>query len=172
MLRSWEKINKLDEQHEVETICGKLFDDAEDQDKKIAVENERAKYRESIAEIEKHLASAEESNKKLSKQVLDNAIKLDEKKEEVKAAELKKNNYKKNLETTSEELKKTKSVRDGYQEHLKDMEAKWKASEERLETAMKELEEVKTEREASEERFAAVSKQLAGCARPIHDSDA
>ena len=166
------KINRPEAQDEVNTIRNKLLDDTAEQVKKIAAETEKAKYQKSIAEVEKRLASEKESNKKLSKQILDNAIRLDERRKEVatalKAAESERDDYKRNLKTTSKELEETKSERDGYKERLKvklkelkDIEAKWNASEERLETAMKELEEVKTEREASEERFAAVSKQLA-----------
>ena len=180
------KINRPEAQDEVNTIRNKLFDDTAEQAKKIIVETEKARYQKSIAEVEgrlasekesnkklsKQVASEKESNKKLSKQILDNAIRLDERRKEVattlKAAESERDDYKRNLKTTSKELEETKSERDGYKERLKvklkelkNIEAKWNASEERLETAMKELEEIKTEWEASEERFAAVSKHLA-----------
>ena len=174
------RINRLDAQHEVETIRDKLLDDAAEQIKKIAVKVEKAKYQKSITEVEKSLASAEESKKKLSKQVLDNAIKLDEEKRKaaatsrlLKAAESKnaqyeENNYKDQFETTSKELEAAELERDDYKERLegkseelKDMKAAWGTSEKRLETVSQELKELKTKQNVSEERLAARTNQLA-----------
>ncbi len=68
------KIKSPDAQREVEDIRDKLFNDTAEQLEAVskAVAAEKAKYKRSIAGVEKRLAASEESNKELSKQIVDN----------------------------------------------------------------------------------------------------
>lgn len=169
------EINKLDAQHKVKTLLDKLVDDAEDEIKKIAVKIERAKYQKSINEIEKRLVSEEESNKKLSQQVLDNAVKLDERKKEFEKlsnqltdAELQVDEKEKQRKKLDRQVKNAKAGNDklkrdlaGAKQRLEKSEAARADYEERLETKSEELERIKTDMDVSEKRLTAESNRFA-----------
>ena len=120
------KINALDAQREVETIRDKLLDDAE-----------------------------KESNKKLSKQFLDNAIKLDEKRKELEKlskqlaeAELQVDDKERQRKKLDRQLKDAKGRTDKLKTELARVKKRLEKSEaaqadykKRLETAQKELKE-------------------------------
>ena len=127
------KINKPDEQREVEVIRDQLFDDTTEQLVTTAVAVEKAKYEKSITEVEKCLSNTEASNEKLSKQITDNAVKLNKKTEE--------------LEKLSGQLIAAKLNK--------------KESEKRIHSSSKQLETVRAEHSACEERLTTISNQLA-----------
>ena len=153
------KINRPEEQREVETIQDDLFSDGtaeqlentSKQLKKVKAEN--AKYKKSITEVEKRLASTEESNKELSKQIVDNAVKLSEKKEELEklserlvAAKLSEKEYEKQLNSTSKQLEKAQAVHTACDGHLT--------------TISNQLASTEAERDASKERLVVIQKLL------------
>ena len=182
------KINKLDEQREVEAIRDKLFNDTAEQLVTIAVEDEKAKYEKSITKVEKRLAAEKENNEELSKQIVDNAAKLDEKTEELEklsgrlvTAKLGKKESEKRLNSTSKQLEKVQAVHSACEKHITTIsdqvtstEAERDDYKERLETSSEELKEVnerlsitsgqllavKAERDVSEERLAATRRLL------------
>ena len=138
------QINRPDAQREVETIRDELFDDTTD---------EKAKYEKSIADVEKRLAVAEETNKKLSKQIVDNAVKLNKKTEDIEklsgrlvAAKLGERESKKQLKSTSKRLEK--------------VQAEHRACEQRLTTISNQLASTEVERNDSEKRLSMTSKEL------------
>ena len=169
------QINMSAPQHEVEAIRDKLFKDTVEQPVTGAVETEKAKYEKSIAEVERRLAAAEGSNKELSKRIVDNAVKLDEKKEELEklserfvVAKLDEKEYEKRLNSTSKQLEKVQVEHSACEERfttisnrLASTEAKRDDYKERLETVSTELESVKVERITFEERLTATSNKLA-----------
>ena len=168
------KINKPDEQREVEAIRDNLFDDTAEQLITTAVEVEKAKYKKSIAEVEKRLSSAEASNKKLSKRITDNDTKLGEKTEDLEklserlvATKLSEKESKKRLNSTSKQLEKVQTEHSACEEHLTTIsdqlastEAKRDDYKKHLETTSTELESVKVERSTFEERLTATSNEL------------
>ena len=168
------KINKPDEQREVEAIRDKLFDDTTEQLVTTAVEIEKAKYEKTIAEVEKHLSNTESSNKKLSKQITDNAVKLDKKTEELEklsgqliAAKLDKKESEKRFNSSSKQLEKVRAEHSACEERLTTLSDQLASIEverddykKHLETASTELESVKVERSIFEERLTATSNEL------------
>ena len=129
----------------------------------IAVEDEKAKSEKSIAEIEKRLASAEKNNKKLSKQIVDNAVKLDEKTEELEkisgqlvSAKLSKQECEKQRDSISNQLEKLQAVHSVCEERLTTTEAEKGDYKERFETASKEREEAEREWQACENSLVAM----------------
>ena len=159
-------------QREVQAIRDELFGDTAEQLETVseAIEAGKAKYKRSIADVEKRLATEKENNKKLSNQIIDNAVKLDEKKEELEklsgqlvSVKLSKKEYENRLNSTSKQLKKAQEVHSTCEERLTTIsnqlaaaEAKRNDSKEHLETASKEREEVETEWQACEDSLAAV----------------
>ena len=174
------KINEPDAQGEVETIRDQLFDDTSERLETVsepskAVEVEKTKYEKSIAKLESHLADAKKSNKELSKQIIDNAVKLDEKKEELEklserlvGAKLDGKEYEKRLNSTSKQLEKVQTEHSACEERLTtisdqlaSIEAKRDDYKKHLETASTQLDSVKVERSTFEERLTATSNELA-----------
>ena len=142
------KISKPDQQREVEAIRDELFGTAE----RLAEAEERLKVAESekeaclkAAESEKH--EYEKSKATLSRQIVDNALKIKNTSEQLKAAQTENAKYKKALAGAEKRVQAAETASDDYTK--------------RLETKSKELDEAKADRSTSEERLAAVSDQLA-----------
>ena len=173
------KINNPDAQREIEDIRDELFDDTAEQLEAVSktVEVEQAKYEKSIAEVEKQLVTGKKRNNKLSKQIIDNAVKLDEKAEELEklsgqleklseqlvSVKLSEKEYKKQFNSTSKKLEKVQAVHSTCEEHLTTIsnqlatvEAERDDYKKCLETVSKELEEAETEWQACEGSLAAM----------------
>lgn len=179
------KINKPDEQREVEAIRDNLFDDTTEQLVTTAVEVEKAKYEKSIAEVEKRLANATASNKELSKQITDNDTKLGQKMEELEklsgqliAAKLDKKESKKRLTSTSKQLEKVQAEYSACEERLTTISDQLASIEverddykKHFETASTELESVKVERSTSGERLTATLNELTSVQAEKEDSE-
>ena len=157
------KIRRPDAQREVEAIRKKLFDDTIEQLVATAVGAKEAAYEKSIAEVEKRLASAEEDNEKLSKEVDDNTVELNknEKKLEKLSGQLvsmrsseKKNE--KQFNSVSEQLKKAQTAHSTCEERITSIETERDDYKERFETASREREAAKTEWQACEDSLAAI----------------
>ena len=153
------KINRPDAQREVETIRNDLFENTTQQLVEMAVEEEKAQHKKSIAKVKERLAAEKESNKELSKQVDDNtteldkrAKKLDELSEQLFAAK----ENKKQLTSTSRQLKKVQAAHSKCAERLTSTEAERDNYKECFETASKDLKEAETEWQACEDSLAAM----------------
>ena len=130
------------------SIRDELFGTAE----RLAEAEERLKVAESekeaclkAAESEKH--EYEKSKATLSRQIVDNALKIKNTSEQLKAVQTENAKYKKALAGAEKRVQAAETASDDYTK--------------RLETKSKELDEAKAERSTSEERLAAVSDQLA-----------
>ena len=166
------KIKRPDAQREVEVIRDELFNDTTEQLVTIRVEDEKAKYEKSIAEMEKRLASAEKNKKKLSKQIVDNAVKLDEKTEELEkrseqlvSAKLSKQECEKQRDSISKQLKKVQTAHSRCEERITAISNQLTTAEierdnykERFETVSRKREEAETEWQACEESLTAMRK--------------
>ena len=164
------KINMPDAQHEVGIIRDKLFNDTTEQLVTMAVEAEKTTYEKSIAEVEKRLAASEESNKELSKRIVDNTTELDKKEkkleklsEQLMGVKLSEKENEKHLNSISKQLKKVQAAHSTCEERFTTISNQFTAAEaerddyrERLETASKEREEVETEWQACEDSLVAV----------------
>ena len=157
------KINRSDAQREVEDIRDKLFNDTTEQLVAMAVEAEQAKYKKSIAEVEKRLAAAEEDNEKLSKQRDDNATKLDKKTEELEklsgqlvSVKLSEKENEKHRNSISKQLEQVQAAHSTCEERITSTETERDDYKERLETASKELEEAETEWQVCEDSLTAM----------------
>ena len=175
------EINALEAQREVETIRGKLSEDT--------AADGNAEHQNAITELKQSLASEKERSRKLSDRVLDNAVKLNDKKKELEklskqlaVAKLNENEYEKdkivlskqvdekekqrkkldkNLKNAKERNNKLKTDGAGVEKRLEESEAAQADYKKRLETAQEELKDRKAEWKESEERLTAVSNQLA-----------
>ena len=161
------KINRPDEQREVESIRDKLFDDTTEQLVATAVEAEKTKYEKNIVEVEKRLAAEKASNKELSKKVADNAVKLDEKTKKLEKisgqlvdVKLSKKEYEKRINSTSKQLERVQTAHSACEERLTAAEAEKDNYRERFETASKELEAAETEWQACEDSRRSTSERL------------
>ena len=157
------KISRSDAQSEVEDIRDKLFDDTTEHLVTVAVEDEKAKYEKSIAEVEKRLAVAEKNNKKLSKEVGDNAAELDKKTKELEkiseqfvGMKLSEKETKKQFNSITEQLEKEQTAHSACKERLTTTEAEKEGYKERFETTWKELEAAEREWQACEDGLAAM----------------
>lgn len=153
------KINKSDAKCKVEAIRDALF--FHDTKERLGtMEADTAKYKKSLTEVEKHLKIAksekskyEEENARLSKQIDENTIKLDEKEKrlnklskQLKRARAENDKYKKNLAGTKQRLEKPEAAQADYKK--------------RLEVALDELKDTKEESRASEESLTAAEEHL------------
>ena len=147
------KINMSDAQREVEVIREELFNDTTGQLVTIAVEDEKAKYEKSISELEKCLTAEKEKNKKLSKEVDDNAAELDIKKEELE---------KRSGQLVSMRLseKKNKKQFNSISEKLKKLQEAHNTCDERLTAISDQLTSTEAERDDYKGRFETASEQL------------
>ena len=182
------KINRLNEQSEVETIRDQLFFDntkerlAEAEKRLKEMEAENAAYKENLAEVEKHLEAAkseksqyETDNATLSKQIDGKEKRRKKLSTQLKSAKAENDKYKKNLAGAKQRLEKSEAARADYKERLKTMskelkdrkkelaavEAEKTAHQKHLKTISEELESVKVEQSTFEERLTATSNELA-----------
>ena len=175
------KINRPDEQREVESIRDDLFSDdtaeclAEAEERLKTVEAENAKYEKSLAQTKKNLEAAEseksgheENNAALSKQVDEKENRLKKLSRQLKRAKTENDKSKKNLAGAKQNLKKSEAARADYKKclettskELKGTEAERDAAVERLTTELNKLAAVQAEKNVSEERLTAVQNLLA-----------
>lgn len=167
------KINMSDAQREVEVIREELFNDTTGQLVTIAVEDEKAKYEKSISELEKCLTAEKEKNKKLSKEVDDNAAELDIKKEELEkrsgqlvSMRLSQKKNKKQFNSISEKLKKLQEAHNTCDERLTAISDQLTSTEAerddykgRFETASEQLDEVNERLSLTSDQFLAVKAE-------------
>ena len=167
------KINMSDAQREVEVIREELFNDTTGQLVTIAVEDEKAKYEKSISELEKCLTAEKEKNKKLSKEVDDNAAELDKKKEELEkrsgqlvSMRLSEKKNKKQFNSISEKLKKLQEAHNTCDERLTAISDQLTSTEAerddykgRFETASEQLDEVNERLSLTSDQFLAVKAE-------------
>lgn len=158
-----EKINRPDAQREVETIRNDLFENTTQQLVEIAVKEEKAQHKKSIAEVKERLTAEEKKNDKLSKQKTDNAAKLKKKEEDLEklseqlvGVKLREKKYKTQLNSKSKQLEKVQAVHSACKERLTSTEAERDDYKESLETASKELREAETEWQACEDSLTAM----------------
>ena len=153
------KINKSDAKCKVEAIRDALF--FHDTKERLGtMEADTAKYKKSLTEVEKHLKIAksekskyEEENARLSKQIDENTIKLDEQEKrlnklskQLKRARAENDKYKKNLAGTKQRLEKPEAAQADYKK--------------RLEVMLEELKDTKEESRAPEESLTAAEEHL------------
>ena len=157
------KINRPNAQREVETIRNDLFENTTQQLVEIAVEEEKAQHKKSIAEVKERLTAEEKKNDKLSKQKTDNTAKLKKKEEDLEklseqliSVKLGKQKSEEHLNSTSRQLEKLQVVHSACEERLTTTEAEKDNYKERFETASKELAEAEMEWQACEDSLAAM----------------
>ena len=157
------KINRPNAQREVETIRNDLFENTTQQLVEIAVEEEKAQHKKSIAEVKERLTAEEKKNDKLSKQKTDNTAKLKKKEEDLEklseqliSVKLGKQKSEEHLNSTSRQLEKLRVVHSAYEERLTTTEAEKDDYKKRFETTSKELEAAETEWQACENSLAAM----------------
>ena len=157
------KINRPDAQREVETIRNDLFENTTQQLVEMAVEEEKAQHKKSIAEVKERLTAEEKKNDKLSKQKTDNAAKLKKKEEDLEklseqlvSIKLSEKENKKQFNSISRQLKKVQAVHSTCEERLTSIETERDDYKESLETISKELKEAETEWQACEDSLTAM----------------
>ena len=157
------KIKNPDAQRRVEDIRDELFDDTTKQLVEMAVEEEKAQHKKSIAEVKERLTAEEKKNDKLLKQKTDNAAKLKKKEEDLEklseqlvSIKLSEKENKKQFNSISRQLKKVQAVHSTCEERLTSTEAERDDYKESLETISKELKEAETEWQACEDSLAAM----------------
>ena len=157
------KINRPNAQREVETIRNDLFENTTQQLVEVAVEEEKAQHKKSIAEVKERLTAEEKKNDKLSKQKTDNTAKLKKKEEDLEklseqliSVKLGKQKSEEHLNSTSRQLEKLRVVHSAYEERLTTTEAEKDDYKKRFETTSKELEAAETEWQACENSLAAM----------------
>ena len=151
------KINRSEEQREVEIIRGALDDTkerlTETEERLKAAEADNAEYKKSLVETKKRLGTAEsgrveyeKDNAELSKQVNEKENRRKKLTQQLKRAKAQNDKYKKDLAGAKQRLKKSEESQAGYKKRLK--------------TASKELKEAKVEQEESEGRLNTVANEL------------
>ena len=135
------EINALDAQREVETIRDKLFEDSVEEDAD-------AEHQSAIVELNQSLASEKERSKNLSGRLIDNAVKLNEKK--------------KGLEKLSKQLAAAKLQVDAKENQRKKLDRQLKNAKGRNDKLKSELASAKQRLEESE---AAQADYKARCER-------
>ena len=139
------KINRPDEQREVEGIRDALFaDDTAERLEK--AEEDNVEYKRSLAEVEQRLATAEsekneygEKNAALSKEVDEKENQRKKLDKQLKRAKTQNDKYKKDIAGTKQRLEKSEAAQTDYKnrfetksKELKGTHAEWKETEERL----------------------------------------
>ncbi len=148
------KINRPDEQSEVEAIRDALFSDdtAERLEK---AEEDNVEYKKSLAEVEQSLATAEsekneyaEKNVALSEQVDEKENQRKKLDKQLKRAKTQNDKYKKDIAGTKQRLKESEAAQADYKERfettekeLEDTKAKWQTCEESLKATSDRLED-------------------------------
>ena len=172
------KINRPNEQRQVEAIRDKLFSDdtkerlAEIEERLKDVEAENAGYKNSLAEVEKHLETAksekskyEEDTAELSKQVGEKENRIKKLLKQQKEAKAQNEKSKKDLARTKRGLEKSEEAQTDYKQRLETISKELKATEkaartaeENLKTTSNQLEEAVDEWVISVERLMATRK--------------
>ena len=160
------QIKRSDARREVETIRDELFEDTAAQLVTAAVETEKAKYKKSIAEVEKRLAAAEKDNEKLSKAVDGNAAELDKKKGELEklsgqlvSIRSSEKENKKQFDSTAKQLEQAQAAHSTYEARLTSTETERDDYKRRLETASEQLDEVNERLSITSDQFLAVKAE-------------
>ena len=158
-----EKINRPDAQREVETIRNDLFENTTQQLVEIAVKEEKAQHKKSIAEVKERLTAEEKKNDKLSKQKTDNAAKLKKKEEDLEklseqlvSIKLSEKENKKQFNSISKQLEKVQAGHSTCEERLTSTEAERDNYKECFETASKKQKEAEKGLQACEVGLAAM----------------
>ena len=159
-------IKRSDARREVETIRDELFEDTAAQLVTVAVEAEQAKYKKSIAEVEKRLAAAEKDNEKLSKAVDGNAAELDKKKGELEklsgqlvSIRSSEKENKKQFDSTAKQLEQAQAAHSTCEARLTSTETERDDYKKRLETASEQLDEVNERLSITSDQFLAVKAE-------------
>ena len=165
------KINRPDEQHEVEDIRDALFaDDTAERLEK--VEEDNVEYKRLLAEVEQRLATAEsekneyaEKNAALSKQVDEKENQRKKLDKQLKRAKTQNDKYKKDIADTKQRLEKSEAAQTDYKERfeatekeLEDTKAKWQTCEGSLKAISDRLKEAVGAWMTSMENLTAVRK--------------
>ena len=170
------KINRPDQQHEVEAIRNKLdntkerLEEAEERLKEMKAEN--AKYQRSLTEAERHLETAksekskyEEANATLSQQIDEKEKRHKKLSRQLKNARAETDKNKKNLADTKKRLEKSEVAQTDYKQRLETISKELKVTkgeartfEENLKTTSDQLEEAVDEWMASMESLTATRK--------------
>ena len=172
------KINKPNEQHEVEAIHEELFSDdtaerlADAEERLKEMEAENAEYKKNLAAIEKHLETTksekskyEKDNATLSKQVDEKEKRRKKLSKQLKSARTETDKYKKSLAGTKQRLEKSEAVQANYKEDLdattkklEEAKRKCRVSEDSLKATSDRLEDAVDEWMASVERLTVLQK--------------
>ena len=151
------KINRPDQQHEVETIRNKLDNTkehlAEAKERLKSVEAENAEYRESLEKSKKDLETAE--SKKIEYKQENERLSEEEDKKEKRLKKLSRQ-----LKNARAENEKNKKNLSGAKQRLEESEAAQTDYKQRLETISKELKGTKEEARTLEENLKTTSNQL------------
>ena len=165
------KINKPDEQREVENIRDELFSDdtkerlAEAEERLKDVEAENAEYKKSLSETEERLTDAEAKNSKYEKDTAELSKQVDEKENRIKKllkqqkeAKAQNEKSKKDLARTKRSLEKSEAAQTDYKQRLKTISKEARASEENLKMTSHQLKEAVDEWMASVECLTVIRK--------------
>ncbi|MYC78081.1 hypothetical protein F4X10_20150 [Candidatus Poribacteria bacterium] len=172
------KINKPNEQRQVEAIRDKLFSDdakerlAETKERLKEMETENAKYKQSLLETKERLTDAESKNSKYEKDTAELSKQVDEKENRIKKllkqqkeAKAQNEKSKKDLARTKRGLEKSEEAQTDYKQRLETISKELKATEkeartaeENLKTTSNQLEEAVDEWGTSVERLMATRK--------------
>ena len=151
------KINRPDQQHEVETIRNKLDNTkehlAEAKERLKSVEAENAEYRESLEKSKKDLETAE--SKKIEYKQENERLSEEEDKKEKRLKKLSRQ-----LKNARAENEKNKKNLSGAKQRLEESEAAQADYKERLKTISEELKVTKEEARTLEENLKTTSNQL------------
>ena len=167
------KINRPDEQREVEAIRDELFSDdtkerLEKAEKRLKdLESEKSEAEERLADAESKNKEYEEENAALSTQVDEKESQRKKLDRQLKGKKTQNDKYKKDIAGTKQRLKESEAAQADYKnrlgtklKELKDTEMEKNDYKERFETTSKELEEAKTEWQTCEDNLKAKSDQL------------
>lgn len=151
------KINRPNQQHEVETIRNKLDDIkerlAEAKERLEEMEAENAEYKQSLSETQKRLTDAESQNSKYEKDTAELSKQVDEKENRIKKL------LKQQKEAKAQNEKSKKDVAE-VKKRLEKSEAAQTDYKQRLETIAKELKATEKAARTSEENLKTTSNQL------------
>ena len=168
------KINRPDEQREIEGIRDALF--ADDTKERLAatseelkkVKTERTKYKKSLAEVEKHLEAAQAEGNDYEERLEARAKELDAAKNQLKKVKAENTKYKKSVAETEKDLEVAQAEGNDYKgrfettaKELENTKAKWQTSEDNLKSTSDRLEDAVGEWVACVERLTAIRKLFA-----------
>ena len=166
------KINRPDEQREVEAIRDELFPDTTEhlekaQERLKDLESEKSAAEKRLADVELKKKEYEEENAALSTQVDEKENQRKKLDKQLKGKRTQNDKYKKDIAGAKQRLEKSEAAQAEYKnrletklKELKDTEMEKNDYKERFETISKELEEAKTEWQTCEDNLKAKSDQL------------